>query len=107
MAFQALANAVYYNALAWRLQGSSTYSSNAVSFIKTWFLDPDTRMNPNLNFAQVIRGPGSYYGAHTGILCVLCRSAFVPALIGVIFLDSDLKCMAQVKRGRFIAAGAH
>ncbi|KAI0032445.1 chondroitin AC/alginate lyase [Vararia minispora EC-137] len=78
-AFQALADAVYYNVLAWRLNGSSTYSSNAVKFIRTWFLDPETRMNPNLNYAQVIRGPGSRYGAHTGVL--------------------DLKCMAKIATG--------
>ncbi|VDC03199.1 unnamed protein product [Peniophora sp. CBMAI 1063] len=78
-AFSALSDAVLYNTLAWRINGSSTYSSNVASWIKTWFLDPATAMNPNLNFAQVIRGPGAYYGAHTGVL--------------------DLKCMAKVATG--------
>jgi hypothetical protein len=49
-----------------------------VKFIRTWFLDSDTAMKPNLNYAQMIRGPGEQVGSHTGILYVLsyisCRN---------------------------------
>ncbi|GLB45917.1 putative chondroitin AC alginate lyase [Lyophyllum shimeji] len=57
--FQMLSDAVLYNAIAFALtsSGSSFYSMTAVNYIKTWFLDPATRMNPNLNFAQMKRGP--------------------------------------------------
>ncbi|KAI0061087.1 chondroitin AC/alginate lyase [Artomyces pyxidatus] len=67
-AFDALSNAVLYNSLAWVLSGSPKYSANVVSYVKTWFLDPDTKMNPNLNYGQVQRGPGQQVGTHTGVL---------------------------------------
>lgn len=68
--FDSLANAVLYNSLAWALQGYSVYSSRVVTFIKAWFLDADTYMNPNLNYAQMQRGPDGQVGTHTGILYV-------------------------------------
>ena len=72
-AFSAMADAVLFNTLAWVINGSETYASNAASYIKTWFLDDETRMNPNLNYAQMIRGPNKTTGTHTGVLCVLDR----------------------------------
>ena len=69
-AFSAMSDAVLYNSLAWVINGSSVYSSNVASWINTWFLANDTYMNPNLNYAQVVRGPGktSDTGSHTGVL---------------------------------------
>ena len=66
-----MSNAVLFNSLAWALSSkNSTYSSRAVTWIKAWFLDEDTYMNPNLNYAQMQRGPGpeGQMGTHTGIL---------------------------------------
>ncbi|CAL1709711.1 unnamed protein product [Somion occarium] len=79
--FETLGDAVLYNTLTWALQGSSTASANAVKFIRTWFLDADTAMAPNLNFAQMQGGPGpdDQSGTHTGVL--------------------DLKCMAKIVNG--------
>lgn len=45
-------------------------TKRTVNFIKTWFLDPTTKMNPNLNYAQMHRGPKGQIGTHTGILYV-------------------------------------
>ena len=66
--FDNLANAVLYNGLAWGITGSDTYSSRVATFIKAWFLDADTYMNPNLNYAQMQRGPTGQNGTHTGVL---------------------------------------
>ncbi|KAJ7218239.1 alginate lyase-domain-containing protein [Mycena haematopus] len=65
-----LSDAVLYNALAFTFQNqsSSVYSQNAVKFIKTWFLNSNTSMNPNLNYAQMNRGPKGQTGEYTGIL---------------------------------------
>ncbi|KIM71448.1 hypothetical protein PILCRDRAFT_830320 [Piloderma croceum F 1598] len=68
--FSDMADAVLYNAMAWVLTGESKYSANTAYFVDTWFLNPATSMNPNLNFAQMQRGPGpsGQTGTHTGVL---------------------------------------
>ncbi|KAJ7184838.1 chondroitin AC/alginate lyase [Mycena filopes] len=65
-----LSDAVLYNSIAASLQNktSSVYSQNVVKFIDTWFLNADTAMNPNLNYAQMNGGPGGQTGVYTGIL---------------------------------------
>jgi hypothetical protein len=82
-AFDAMADAVLYNSLAWAINGSSQYATNVVSFVNTWFLANDTYMNPNLNYAQVVRGPGptSNMGTHTGVLDLKCMVKVVNAVL--------------------------
>lgn len=43
-------------ALAYYFSDEEKYAEKAVAQIKAWFLDPATKMNPNLNFAQAIKG---------------------------------------------------
>ncbi|KAG6915941.1 hypothetical protein DXG01_009207 [Tephrocybe rancida] len=65
-----LSDAALYNSIAFALTstGSSSYSLTTVQFIKAWFLDDATKMNPNLNYGQMNRGPTGQSGSHTGIL---------------------------------------
>ncbi|KAJ7450201.1 chondroitin AC/alginate lyase [Mycena latifolia] len=65
-----LSDAVLYNSIAATLQNKSTsvYSQNVAKFVNAWFLDADTGMNPNLNYAQMNRGPNGQHGEYTGIL---------------------------------------
>jgi hypothetical protein len=48
--------------------GNQSRFEAAVDWIKIWFLNNATSMNPNLNYAQVNRGPGKQIGGHTGVL---------------------------------------
>ena len=51
-----LGNRVQTLALAYYLSGDEKYARAAASQLRTWFLDPATRMNPHLRFAQLVRG---------------------------------------------------
>jgi hypothetical protein len=59
-------DAVHALALGYELTGREAYAARATLLIRTWFLDPDTRMNPNLRFAQAVLGVND--GRGTGIL---------------------------------------
>lgn len=52
--------------LAWYFSGEQKYADKAASLLRTWFIKPETRMNPNLNFAQGV--PGISPGRNAGVL---------------------------------------
>jgi len=62
----AMASAVWTLGLAYYLTGEDRYAEHAVKFIRTWFIDSATRMNPNFNFAQGIKGQNA--GRSWGII---------------------------------------
>ncbi|HUP88722.1 MAG TPA: alginate lyase family protein [Longimicrobiales bacterium] len=52
----AMGDRVQTLALAYYFTGNEKYSLAAAKQIRTWFLDPATRMNPHLRFSQLVRG---------------------------------------------------
>ncbi|MGW6475331.1 alginate lyase family protein [Streptomyces nigra] len=59
-------DASYDLSLAWYYTGERRYAEKAARVLRTWFLDPATRMNPNLDHAQFI--PCRYDGRAIGII---------------------------------------
>jgi hypothetical protein len=49
---------------AWLLTGDSRFAKRACDHLRAWFVIPETRMNPNLQFAQAVQGvsTGRSYG---------------------------------------------
>lgn len=54
--------------LAAQVSGREEFRDHARVLVRTWFIDPATRMNPNLNFAQVRRGHNEDRGADNGLI---------------------------------------
>jgi hypothetical protein len=44
------------------------YASQALRAAQIFFVDEATRVNPHLNYSQLLRGPGTQVGSPTGVL---------------------------------------
>jgi hypothetical protein len=51
---------------AYILTGDEKYAQQAVKHLKAWFVDADTKMNPNLLYGQAIKG--RFTGRSTGVI---------------------------------------
>jgi DNA-binding CsgD family transcriptional regulator len=51
-----MADAVKNLSLAYYFTGNEAYAQRAATVLRHWFLDSATKMNPNLNYAQAIKG---------------------------------------------------
>jgi low affinity Fe/Cu permease len=55
-------------ALAWKLTGRQEFAEKGADIIRAWFINPNTRMNPHLRYAQVRMGHNKNEGLSTGII---------------------------------------
>jgi hypothetical protein len=49
-------NNIYLLSLAWYFSNDEKYARQASKLAEVWFLDTATRMNPNLNYGQAVKG---------------------------------------------------
>jgi len=56
-------------AAAYKITHQRKYSAHAAKHLRAWFIDPETTMNPNLQYAQAIQG--RFTGRGTGIIDTL------------------------------------
>lgn len=61
-----MSTAVNILTLAYKSTGNAKYAEKAAKLVRTWFINNQTRMNPNLNFAQCV--PGEKNGNFWGII---------------------------------------
>jgi hypothetical protein len=76
--FAAVCNDAHTLALAYYFSGEEKYAAKASEFIRVWFLNPATRMNPNLKYGQGI--PGGVEGRPAGLISARCLADLVDAI---------------------------
>jgi len=74
--FSALYNQSVTLALAYALSGNETYAAWGALLLRTWFIDSETKMEPNLAYAQIV--PGVYPdGQHSGTIDGSCHLPYI------------------------------
>lgn len=54
--------------LAYYFSGDEQYAAKAVQQLRVWFINKNTKMNPNLNYAQIVPGKNGDKGRGYGVL---------------------------------------
>jgi len=90
-------------ALAYEHTRKPEYADKAVSFLQIWFVDPATRMNPHLQFAQCVPGEasGQPYGVIDSRWFVLLLEA-VRRLEAMLALPHDLGAQLRDWFGNYL-----
>lgn len=97
-----LSRAVASLGLAYYLTGRQDYAAHAARLVRGWFIDPATRMNPNLRFGQGI--PGRVEGRSAGIV----ETRFFPNILAALtFLEGSSAWTAVDDRALAAWMGAY
>ena len=81
-----MTDAVNTLSLAYFFSSDEKYAAKAVDFLKAWFLDDETRMNPHLEYAQFIPGVNGNKGRQYGLIDTY---SFVEMLNGVKLIEKS------------------
>lgn len=63
-----MASGVTTLSLAWYFSDEEKYARKAVEMLRTWFINKDTRMNPHLEYAQIVPGQNGDKGRCYGLI---------------------------------------
>ncbi|CAG8523859.1 14321_t:CDS:2 [Ambispora leptoticha] len=74
---------VFSLSISYALFGDEKYAIKAIQLLQVWFLNNDTAMAPNVEYGQVIRGPGNWTGRAEGILD-LRNFVYIPPSIQIL-----------------------
>ncbi|GAA1908023.1 alginate lyase family protein [Streptantibioticus ferralitis] len=88
-------DAVYTLTLAWYYTGRAAYAQHAARILRTWFVDPATRMNPNLDHAQFV--PCQSDGRAIGVIDF--SQEFTSVLDATAVLDTGAPGWSRADRG--------
>jgi hypothetical protein len=91
-----MAKSVKNLSIAYYLTSDEKYALKAVQNLRKWFLNPSTKMNPNMNFGQTISGRNNGKGRGEGIIDTY---SFVDMLDGVELLKTSKHYTPQFAEG--------
>jgi len=91
-----MAKSVKELSVAYFLTSDERYAEKAILNLRKWFLNPSTKMNPNMNFGQTISGRNNGKGRGEGIIDTY---SFMDMLDGVELLKSSKHYTPQVAEG--------
>ena len=81
-----MCNSVANLSLAYYLSDNKIYAKKAVSILHTWFINPETKMNPNLNYSQMVPGLYGGMGRPAGLIDAY---SFVTLVDAITLLDDS------------------
>ena len=91
-----MAKAVTTLGLAYYFTENEQYAQKATDFLNVWFLNPETKMNPNLNYGQTIPGHRKGLGRGTGMIDTYC---FIEMLDALSLMDNAKAMTPTIKKG--------
>ena len=70
-------------ALAYFYTGKEVYAAKCADCLRAWYINPDTRMNPTMEYSQVVLGQNENKGRHEGLLDTYTM-LFIPNVVACI-----------------------
>lgn len=91
-----LIKSVYSLSLAYYITKNEKYAEKAIDNLKMWFINPETKMNPHMNYGQYIPGVDDNKGRSEGVIETY---EMAEMLDGVYLLKRSKKYTEDVDRG--------
>lgn len=82
--------------IAYYFSGREPYAAKAAELVRVWFINPETRMNPNMNYAQMIPGHNGGKGRGFGMIDVY---PFIEMLDAVELMNSSAAFTEADRKG--------